>query len=147
MDLASPSFADGGALPARHTLDGGNLSPPLSVRGAPEGTQSFALIVEDLDSPLGLFTHWVIWNLPPDTAEVAEDVSPAAGEIGVNGFGETRYDGPAPPRGRHRLRFRLIALNTLLGATTGGDKQRLLKEARGHVLAEATLIAHVHAPA
>ena len=49
--LTSPSFDEGGAILVRHSCDGTNVSPALNWQGAPQGTVSFALIVDDPDAP------------------------------------------------------------------------------------------------
>ena len=62
LKVTSAAFSEGGAIPARFTCDGGDASPPLLVEGAPEGTRSFALIMDDPDAPVGTWVHWVLWN-------------------------------------------------------------------------------------
>ena len=140
MQLTSPSFADGQDIPAKHTFDGGNVSPPLEIADVPDAARSLALIVEDIDSPIGTFTHWVVWNIGPQTTRIEANALPDGAEVGLNGFGETRYQGPCPPSGRHRYRFRLIALDTMLEASSPDRKDHIEQEMEGSVLAEATLI-------
>ena len=140
MQITSPSFADGGEIPRRHSLDGENNSPPLLISDVPAGTETLALIVEDIDSPVGVFTHWVVWNISPEVTEIAENSAPAGSEVGLNGFGWARYDGPAPPSGRHRYRFRLFALDTTLEASSPDRKDHVLEEMNGAIIAEAELL-------
>ncbi len=139
MEITSTAFKNGEEIPEKHTLDGGNIRPPLRFSGVPEGAQSLVLFMQDLDSPIGPFTHWVVWNLPPDIGEIGDAPLPAAAQTGINGFGETRYAGPCPPSGRHRYRFRLIALDTRLEATSPDRKDQIESEMEGDVLAEASL--------
>lgn len=139
MNLASPSFANDASIPAKHARDGDNLSPPLTISGVPDAARSLALILEDIDSPMGIFTHWVVWNVPSDTTGIAEGMLPAEAEVGMNGFGEVRYDGPCPPSGRHRYRFRLLALDQTLDAPTGDRKDQIAADMAGCVITEATL--------
>ncbi len=139
MEITSTAFKDGEEIPDKHTFDGENLSPPLRFGGVPADAQSLALIVEDIDSPIGPFTHWVVWNMPPQTEEIGESALPREAETGINGFGEVRYGGPCPPSGRHRYRFRLIALDTRLEATAPDRKDQIESEMEGNVLAEAIL--------
>lgn len=145
MQLTSPSFADGEDIPNQHTFEGPNTSPPLQISGVPEAAQSLALIVEDIDSPIGVFTHWVVWNISPRTTRIDEGASPAGAEVGLNGFGEVRYSGPCPPSGRHRYRFRLLALDTTLDATSPDRKDHIQREMEGQIIDEAFLIGHVQA--
>ncbi len=145
MQITSPSFAHGGDIPSRHSLDGKNNSPPLVFSDVPSAAQSLALIVEDIDSPIGVFTHWVVWNIRPDVTEIPENTAPPGCEVGLNGFGWTRYDGPAPPSGRHRYRFRLYALDTTLEASSPDRKDHVLGEMDGAIIAQAELVGRYSA--
>jgi hypothetical protein len=113
--LSSPSFAEGGAVPARHTCDGADLSPALTWEGAPRGTVAFALIVDDPDARG--FIHWVIFDLPGGSGgSLAEGLAPTAvAPQGRNDFGRAGYGGPCPPSGTHHYRFTLWALSSRLG--------------------------------
>jgi Raf kinase inhibitor-like YbhB/YbcL family protein len=146
FELNSPAFDDGHVLPSRYAHGGDNLSPPLHWSGAPQGTRSFALVVEDPDAPKGTFRHWAIYDLPPDKQDLPE----AAGRVGqpgarqgVNDFGEARYDGPQPPRGHgpHHYHFRLMALDVDRLQTPHSAKVTdVMEAARSHVLAEAEMV-------
>ena len=145
IDVVSSAFEEGGAIPARYTCDGLDVSPPLSWSSVPDGTQSLALIADDPDAPGGTFVHWVIYNLPPDTRRLPEDVpnretllSEAA--QGVNGAGRVGYMGPCPPSGTHRYFFKVYALDTGLNLGGGATKEGLLDAMEGHVLAEGQLM-------
>lgn len=115
--LHSPAFKDGARIPEKFTRDGQNLSPPLAWSGAPDGTESFALIVEDPDAPSGVFRHWGVYNIWSSVEGLTEAVDkatePRLGFQAVNDFGDPFYDGPDPPPGDppHRYRFRLLALD------------------------------------
>src|SRR5882724_10162748 len=73
LELSSSAFKDGQPIPSQYTCDGKNISPPLTWKGAPGNTQSFVLIADDPDSPTGVWTHWVVFNLGSDVSELAED--------------------------------------------------------------------------
>jgi Raf kinase inhibitor-like YbhB/YbcL family protein len=109
LDLRSAAFEEGGAIPARYTCDGQDVSPPLSWSSSPDETRSLALIADDPDAPGGTFVHWVIYNLPPDTRRLPEDVPnreetlPSGAAQGVNGAGSVGYMGPCPPSGTQVL--------------------------------------------
>ena len=139
MELSSPSFEDGADMPARHTHDGEDVSPALRISGVPAKAGSLALIMEDIDSPIGPFTHWVVWNIPPQTTEIREGELPQGAEVGLNGFGEARYAGPCPPSGRHRYRFRLFALESMLDATSPDRKDQIKADMEDQVVGAATL--------
>jgi len=137
--LTSPAFADGAAIPDKYTCKGENLSPPLSITGAPEATASLALILHDPDSPSGNFLHWTMWNMPANTAAITENAAPLGSVSGVNDFGETRYGGPCPHTGTHHYVFDLYALDVELALSPGATRQELQDAMEGHVLMQARL--------
>jgi Raf kinase inhibitor-like YbhB/YbcL family protein len=144
IDLTSAAFGKGGAIASRYTCDGLGSSPPLSWDSVPNGTQSLALTVHDPDAPGGTFVHWVIYDLPPDTRRLPEDVPnrrtlPSGAEQGLNGAGTIGYTGPCPPSGTHRYIFEIYALETKLDLGGGATAQRLSDAVDGHVLAEGQL--------
>lgn len=135
--ITSTAFAYGEPIPARYTCKGADVSPPLSWQPQ-EGAQSFALIVDDPDAPMGVFTHWVIYNLPAEMTGLPEGVPPDAYSQGRNSFGRVGYNGPCPPPGRpHRYNFTLLALDLPPTLPAGLDKAGLLKAVSGHVLAQS----------
>lgn len=148
--LSSPAFKAGGAIPARYTCKGADISPPLTWQGAPAATRSFALIVDDPDAPdpaapKRVWVHWVVYDIPADIGALPEGASPHAlprgAREGRNDGGETGYSGPCPPIGRHRYFFKLYALGTTLPDlgpnATKADLERAMK---GHVLGGVELI-------
>lgn len=139
LEITSDAFETGSTIPIRHTCDGENLSPPLSFSGAPQGTRSLALVVDDPDVPVGTFTHWLAWGIDPGTRGLGE--GQAAPREGRNGFGTTGYAGPCPPRGRHRYFFTLHALDTELDLQPGADRDQLDRVLDDHVLETAELTA------
>lgn len=145
--LESPAFADGDPLPRDYARDGGNMSPPLAWSDPPEGTRSFALIVEDPDAPGGTFRHWALYNIPADRSGLTADVqgtSPGAFVSAVNDFGNVGYDGPQPPTGHgiHHYHFVLAALDTArLDLPNGADVAEVARAARRHVLEQSELVA------
>ncbi len=147
FELSSSAIRAHQDLPTRFSCDGEHVSPPLAWSGAPQGVTTFALIVDDPDAPSGIFTHWVLFNLPADLARLDEDIPPepqlASGAIqGRNDFGRTGYGAPCPPRGEtHRYRFTLYALDTPLRLRAGVTRQQALQAMQGHVLAQAQLVA------
>lgn len=147
LTLTSPAFENGSSIPSRFTCDGDNMSPPLSWSGVPEGTKSLALIMDDPDVPKalkpdGVFDHWTLFNIPPETREIPEGGS--VGVPGVNGAGKKAYTGPCPPPqyepSEHRYFFRLYALDTMLSLSSGASKKEVLAVMQGHILAETELL-------
>ncbi|MEE8352968.1 MAG: YbhB/YbcL family Raf kinase inhibitor-like protein [Dehalococcoidales bacterium] len=145
LSMTSTAFAEGETIPVRYTCDGQDISPPLAWDSVPEGTQSFAVIVDDPDAPGGSWVHWVLFNLPTDTRELAENL-PKSGELadgslqGRNGWGSIGYGGPCPPFGQtHRYPFTLYALDIMLDLNAGASMQQVLNAMAGHMLGEVTL--------
>ncbi len=145
IKITSSAFEDGGLIPAKYTCDGGDVSPPLQWNAVPEGTKSIALICDDPDAPMGTWVHWVLFNLPSDAKELAENIPteetlPNGAKQGVNDFGRIGYGGPCPPGGTHRYFFKIYALDTEVGLQAGADKRRLLKAMEGHILGQGQLV-------
>ncbi len=145
MELQSAVFAAGGEIPKKYTCQGQDVSPPLSWNAVPEKTQSFALICDDPDAPMGVWVHWVIFNLPAEARELAENVPtqkilPNGAKQGSNDFRKIGYGGPCPPSGEHRYYFKLYALNTKLNLDAGVKKTELLQAMAGHILDECQLM-------
>lgn len=145
LALTSAAFKDGDTIPVKYTCQGDNVSPPLSWNAPPQGTQSLALITEDLDGPSGIITHWIIFNMPANTRELAEAV-PNLGQLangtlqGNNVRGNPGYTGPCPPAGGpHRYRFTLYALDQSLSLPSGISRNDFLAAIRAHVLAQGQI--------
>ncbi len=145
MEIKSSSFIHEAMIPAKYTCDGQNISPPLVWSNSPKETESFALICDDPDSPVGTWVHWVIFDMPASVNSLPESVSrqkdiAGTGKNGINSFGNYGYDGPCPPDGTHRYYFKLYALDTVLNLKAGSTKEDLLATMKGHVLEEAQLM-------
>ena len=144
ITVTSGAFGEGEAIPQVHTCDGRDQSPPLAWAGVPEGTKSLVLVMDDPDAPLGTFTHWIVYRIPPEMTGLAGG-QPAGAEIpggmvqGKNDFGIAGYRGPCPPAGEHRYRFTLYALDMLPDAGGGVDDTALYQLIEGHALASGTL--------
>ncbi len=141
--ISSPSFPNGGEIPGKFTCDGADVSPQLVWTDAPAGTQTFVLIADDPDAPVGTWTHWVLFNLPVNGSSLSENID-KAGELpnrarqGRNDFGKIGYNGPCPPPGKpHRYFFKLYALDAQLNLKPGSSKQEVEKAMQGHILGRA----------
>lgn len=145
MTLTSPAFKAGQAIPATYTCRGRDISPALQWSDPPAGTQSFALIMDDPDAPVGTWDHWVLYNIPASARGLAEAI-PADAQLsdgslhGKNSWGRLGYGGPCPPSGTHRYFFRLYALDTPLSLSSGATKKQVLDAMKGHILAQAELM-------
>lgn len=145
IKVESTAFKEGEVIPRKYTCDGADISPPLSWSGIPEGAKSIALISDDPDAPVGTWVHWVIYNLPPNTAGLPEKVPSErtlsnGAKQGISDFRRIGYGGPCPPGGTHRYFFKVYALDTMLDLEPGATKKQLLKTMEGHVLAEGELM-------
>jgi len=140
-EVSSPAFAEGETVPARHTCDGEDLSPALSWNAATSATRSIALLVDDPDAPGGTFSHWLVFDIPPDATGVEENADPgSSGVTGKNDFGSRIYRGPCPPSGDpHRYQFTVYYLDTELGLDDSSERDDFLEAIEGHVLARARL--------
>src|SRR5262245_31006044 len=148
--LTSSAFSHQGSVPQRYTCEGDDISPPLEWSGAPAGTRSFVLIVDDPDAPdprapRMTWVHWVLYNLPAAAKALPEgvkgDALPAGTKEGRNDWKRTGYGGPCPPIGRHRYFHKLYALDTLLPDLGVPSKPNLERAMKGHTLAQAEVLA------
>jgi len=146
LSLSSPIFQEGEDIPITYTCDGQDISPPLTWDEPPSETQSFTLIIDDPDAPGGVFTHWLLFNLPADTRELPEAVPPnnelTSGALqGKNSLGQIGYGGPCPPSGSaHHYRFTIYALDQPLDLTAGASRKQVIDAITGHILARGQLI-------
>lgn len=141
LTITTPAFGTHKAVPERHTGDGEDVSPALEWSGAPEGTQAFAVVVHDPDAPLvDGFTHWLAYGIPGDATGLPEG---AGGLVeGTNSFGNSGYNGPAPPPGHgvHHYYFWVYALDAALDLEPGLDRRALLDRIEDHVIEQARVI-------
>jgi len=156
ITLKSSAFEDSGMIPRTFTCDGADRSPPLEWSGVPDNAKSLVFICDDPDAPMGTWSHWVVFNLPPHVRSLNEGVSPAEtiesaapkaadqqlpkARQGTNDFGKLGYGGPCPPSGTHRYFFRLYALDTQLDLGSSAKRGEVLKAIEGHILAEGRLM-------
>jgi len=120
MEIQSPAFKDGEKIPMQYVMvaaGGKNLSLPLSWKNFPPGTKSFALSMVDPHPVAQNWVHWLVVNIPADTASLPEGASRKKMPLGTtelrNSFGEMGYGGPQPPKGsgKHPYVITLYALN------------------------------------
>ncbi len=145
MNIQSPAFNNGGVIPVKYTCAGQNISPELRIDGVPENAKSLVLTMDDPDAPKsirpdGVWDHWLVWNIPPQTSVISEGATPE-GVVGKNTGGRFGYQSPCPPDREHRYFFKIYALDTELDLpkeTT--TKNNLLAVMEGHILAQAELM-------
>ena len=139
MKITSSAFQQGANIPSKFSCDGANTSPPLQISDSPTEAKSLVLIVDDPDAPSGLFTHWAVWNISPQTSTIAEGSTPK-GAQGTNDFGKSGYGGPCPPSGTHRYYFKIFALDRELDLPSGAKRSQLDAAMKGHVVAQGELM-------
>jgi Raf kinase inhibitor-like YbhB/YbcL family protein len=137
--LTSSAFGDGDTIPREFTCDGEDLAPPLAWSDAPEGTRSFALVMEDPDAARGTFTHWLLYDIPATTTVLYEQ---AGAKALCNGFHQADYGGPCPPLddGPHRYVFTLHAVDVPSLGLYDRTRQALECSLHTHTLATAQLV-------
>jgi len=146
MQVTSTAFQEGAAIPTKHTCDDRNVSPPLKWTGVPPEAKSLVLIADDPDAPVGTWVHWVVYDLPANSAELPEDAPKGqylsgSAKQGLNDFKHLGYGGPCPPPGKpHRYFFKLYALDTQLALKPGATKKEVEKAMDKHILAQGQLM-------
>jgi Raf kinase inhibitor-like YbhB/YbcL family protein len=145
MVLQVGGLTPGSSLPAEFTCDGAGLSPPVNWTDVPAGTQSLVLILDDPDAPRGVFTHWIVYDIPPLTPGIPANVSsdreiPGGGFQGLNSFGNVGYAPPCPPDGStHRYVFQIYALDTTINGPNP-DRSDISAVLSGHAIGEAQVV-------
>ena len=143
----SSAFKDGERIPQRHACFGLGISPPLQIEGTDPKAKSIALVMDDPDMPGGdtIFTHWVMWNIDPNTRKIEEGVPRKEHVLhnaiqGKNSIKIHGYLAPATPLPfRHTYRLKLYTLDTTIDLTSESTKEDLEKSMEGHVIQEALL--------
>src|SRR6266705_3591218 len=140
MKITSSAFQEGGDIPSKFSRDGQDINPALRIEGTPSNAKTLLLIMDDPDAPVGLFTHWLVWNIDSKTTEIAEKSVPKGAVQGTNDYQTLGYGGPQPPSGTHRYYFRIFALDQTLELKAGAKRKELDKEISGHVIAQGQLM-------
>src|SRR3989339_379430 len=146
IKLTSAAFNNGSSIPAKYTADGQDISPALSWTDVPAGTKTLALICDDPDAPVGIWVHWVVYNIPVNISGLPEGV-PAqelldnGAQQGMSDFKRPGYGGPAPPSGTHRYFFKLYALDTALNLEPKtATRDVLINAMQGHIIGKGQLM-------
>ena len=146
ITVISSAFEEGGHIPITYTCDGPDISPEISWDNYPPETQSFVIVMDDPDAPVGTFTHWVLYDIPSSVNFIPENF-PKVPEIdgikqGINDFGKIGYGGPCPPLGKpHRYFFRVFAVDQpTLGLPAGASRQEVEMIMSGKVIDKGYLI-------
>ncbi len=146
VEVTSAAFSNQGTIPRQYTCDAQDASPPLAWTGTPDGAKSLALISDDPDAPAGTWVHWVLYNLPPESAGLEENLAktaelPNGARQGMTDFRRVGYGGPCPPPGKpHRYFFKVYALDQMLDLPENATKADVEQAMRGHILAQGELV-------
>lgn len=133
-------FENNQTIPTQYTCDGENINPPLTISNIPQNTKSLVLIIDDPDAPSGIWNHWLVWNISPQTSQIEKDSTPKDATVGTNDFGNTNYDGPCPPSGAHRYFFKIFALDTILNLPSSAKRNELDNAIKNHILDKGEVI-------
>jgi Raf kinase inhibitor-like YbhB/YbcL family protein len=147
IQLISPAFAEGQSIPSQYTCDGQNINPPLNIMDVPAEAKSLVLIMHDPDAISGDFTHWVMWDIPTGTKNIAPNTVPVGAMQGANSSGSNQYMGPCPPSGTgtHHYKFEIYALDNSLSLESGSTRDKVEAAMNSHVLSNFTLTGLVAA--
>jgi Raf kinase inhibitor-like YbhB/YbcL family protein len=138
MKISSSDFLNNEFIPSKFTCDGEDLNPELQISEVPENAKSLVLIMDDPDAPVGIFTHWTVWNILPDTKIIKSGELPQGALEGLTDFGRIGYGGPCPPSGKpHRYFFKIYALDTILNLKAGALRTELEKAIENHIIGQA----------
>lgn len=137
LDIRSTAFRKGEMIPEKYTCDGINVNPPLQIGGIPPNTVSLAIVLNDPDGPIGVWTHWLVWNLPVKNRIEENKIE---GTQGLNDFQQRNYGGPCPPSGTHRYIFKVYALDAKLVLPSHIRQVQLEKAMRGHIIGYGELM-------
>ena len=138
LTLTSTSFQADNTIPQQFTCKGQDISPALSWTHVPENTQSFVLIMNDPDAPNGNWVHWILFNIPADASNLAENAT--QGTSGLNSWNKSGYGGPCPPNGTHRYIFKLYALDTVLHLENNAQYEDVIQAMQQHIIEETSLM-------
>lgn len=147
LAVTSTAFENGGVMPKRYTGRGEDLSPDLGYGPLDTNAASVAVVMDDMDHPIGAYNHWVMWNVPaaitaiPEAVEKGEHVSSLSSAVqGRSDYGGKQfYRGPKPPFGTHKYVFRVYVLDCFLNLEASAGKAELLRAMEGHILQYGTL--------
>lgn len=137
MEIISPNFKNKENIPSKFTCQGDDINPALEISNIPKKALSLSLIIDDPDAPVGVWIHWVVFNIPIQNL-IKENSIP--GVQGMNSFKRIEYEGPCPPSGTHRYYFKIYALDKMLNLPEGIALKDLEEAMKNHILDKAQLI-------
>ena len=145
MRMSVSSVINGSTLPTMYSCTGPGQVPSIYWKNVPPGTQSLVLILEDPDAPNGVFTHWIVYNLTPESGSIPPNQIPilehaGTGLQGINSMNTRGYAPPCPPGTNvHRYIFTLYALDDQISPDYP-DRSHVDADIQGHVLGQARIV-------
>lgn len=120
MTVTSGAFTQD-VIPAGYTCAAGAkaVSPPLGWAGAPAGTKSLAVVVDDTNSPITPYVYWIVFDINPATSNILQGQLPPGSRQARNSRGSAGYDPPCPGPQGHAYRFTVYALDKVLRLPAG----------------------------
>jgi Raf kinase inhibitor-like YbhB/YbcL family protein len=139
LTVTSPLFTEG-TIPSQFTCHGVGESPPIFWSGAPSGTRSFALVVDDSDAPITPYVYWIVLNVSPGT-DIQPGMIPPGAVQAENSSGAAKYQAPCPAEEKHQYRFTVYALNATLRLGNGAALKSAWTAIASHAIARGRLTA------
>jgi Raf kinase inhibitor-like YbhB/YbcL family protein len=147
MSVTSPDFT-GNVIPPSFTCHGaGQSGPSIFWSGAPQGTKSIALVVDDAAAPISPRVYWIVYDISYNTTDRTTDLTlgraPPHARVAQNSNGKADYEPPCPAGSPHSYRFTVYALNTFFGSALPANSQLLTAWTMiaQHVIARGTFTA------
>ena len=147
LEVTSNAFKENESIPVIYTGKGKDITPQLNLGSIDDKAKTIAVIMDDLDHPLGVFNHWVIWNIPARYNPIPEGIpkkkvvhSLGNAVQGKSEYGKKHYyRGPKPPFGTHEYIFKVYVLDIELDLDKNSGKKELQKAMDGHILQYGTV--------
>lgn len=142
MKLSSSAFENKNTIPKKFGYNHENINPSILIEDVPQNTKSLVLIMDDPDalSAVGkIWTHWIVWNISPDTKIINENSIPQNAIEGTNDFEQIGYGGPAPPDKKHTYVFTMYSIDIILENKKGSSKNDILTSIENHIVEQAQL--------
>jgi hypothetical protein len=148
MELKSPLFKHGEAIPEFYTCLGLNVNPPLQIENVPSTAESLILVFEDVDATPKPWTHWMLFNIPVTTGIIKEGSIPKGAVEGLANNHSFGYEGPCSKyfKGTHHYWFRIYALDTPLDLPAATEREEIEEKMKDHIIEKAELLGLCTAP-
>jgi Raf kinase inhibitor-like YbhB/YbcL family protein len=141
ITVTSPDFSQG-IIPRRYSCHGAE-TPPIYWSGAPQGTKSIALVVDDSDAPITPYIYWIVFDISPATTDIQAGQLPPGARQADNSRGQARFDPPCPSAGSHMYRFTVYALDSVLSEPNGAGLKQTWQAIAAHAIARGRLTGTV----